>query len=68
MGAMACAGNDANYTMQALLAMIEMKYEINSDRMSALARQPVPERRFGNGSGDAKLDWDIHLEGNLDTE
>ena len=41
-----CAGNDAHYTLQALLALLDCQYNDKSGRLGSLARQasPLPSR------------------------
>lgn len=59
-----CAGNDAHYTLQALLALLQARYHDNFGQLERLARQesPLPECCFANKTKD---DWADHLE--LDT-
>ena len=54
-----CAGNDAHYTLQVLLALLNSQYEDKSGRLEKLARQPSPLPSRIEEPGD---DWADYLQ------
>lgn len=57
-----CAGNDAHYTLQLVLALVEAKSGQCCACLSKLTRQPARSPQAGDGGETTRLDWVEHLD------
>ena len=56
-----CAGNDAHYTLQVMLALIQIRYGDSTGQVNRLARHPVPTPPCWQKEESMEDDWDAFL-------
>ena len=57
-----CAGNDARYTLQVLLALSQLQYPAHVQRLETLARQDSPLPPSWSKKEESANDWADHLQ------